>query len=98
MQHVHIVETYISPCEKRFVGFNVRTVPGGRRHLRGGHGVAVMNTECFLEAPKSSLFISEVNINVPTAGHTQSPKNLGGRVALPSRKFLRVRKVFARNP
>ena len=28
----------------------------------------------------------------------QSPKNLGGRVALPSGKFLRVRKVFARNP
>ena len=26
----------------------------------------------------------------------QSPKNLGGRVALPSGKFLRVRKVFAR--
>ena len=28
----------------------------------------------------------------------QRPKNLGGRVALPSGKFLRVRKVFARNP
>ena len=28
----------------------------------------------------------------------QSPKNLGGRVALPSGKFLRVRKVFACNP
>ena len=28
----------------------------------------------------------------------QSPKNLGGRVALPSGKLLRVRKVFARNP
>ena len=31
-------------------------------------------------------------------GNKQSPKNLGGRVALPSGKFLRVRKVFARNP
>ena len=30
--------------------------------------------------------------------YTQRPKNLGGRVALPSGKFLRVRKVFARNP
>ena len=28
----------------------------------------------------------------------QSPKNLGGRVALPSGKFLRVRKAFAGNP
>ena len=28
----------------------------------------------------------------------QRPKNLGGRVALPPGKFLRVRKVFARNP
>ena len=26
--------------------------------------------------------------------HFQRPKNLGGRVALPSGKFLRVRKVF----
>ena len=29
---------------------------------------------------------------------SQRRKNLGGRVALPPRKFLRVRKVFARNP
>ena len=27
----------------------------------------------------------------------QRPKNLGGMVELPSRKFLRVRKVFTRN-
>ena len=32
------------------------------------------------------------------AGCFQRPKNLGGMVALPSGKFLRVRKVFARNP
>ena len=31
-------------------------------------------------------------------GLKQRPKNLGGRVALPSGKFLRVRKVFAHNP
>ena len=30
--------------------------------------------------------------------YVQRPKNLGGRVALPPGKFLRVQKVFARNP
>ena len=55
VQHVLIVETYISPCEKKLVGRNVRAVLhsfGGRRHLGGGQGVVVMNTECFLAAPK----------------------------------------------
>ena len=46
MQHVHIVETCISPCEEKFVGRNVRAVLhsfGGRRHLRGGRGVVIFS-------------------------------------------------------
>ena len=65
------METYISPCEEKLVGRNVRAVLhsfGGRRHPGGGQGVVVMNTKCFLAVPKSSLFISEVKTNEPTAG------------------------------
>ena len=39
-----------------------------------------------------------VSVSISSIERKQSPKNLGGRVALPSGKFLRVRKVFARNP
>ena len=37
------METYISPCEEKFVGRNVRAVLGGRRHLRGGQGVVIFS-------------------------------------------------------
>ena len=47
VQHVRVVETYISPREEKLVGSNVRAVLGGRRHLGGGQGVVVINTECF---------------------------------------------------
>ena len=43
-------------------------------------------------------FLSSAVCWEPLICESQSPKNLGGRVALSSGKFLRVRKVFARNP
>ena len=51
---------------------------------------------CSLTLDHQISLSNQRRINSSSTG--QRPKNLGGRVALPSGKFLCVRKVFARNP
>ena len=60
----------------------------GRRGDRGGvHGLLHHQQQLHQQSSGPAL-----------ESWPQSPKNLGGRVALPSGKFLRVRKDFAHKP
>ena len=69
---------------------------GGGGGGSGGLGITKADCEKVKQTSQSRFGGLILEMIISTAG--AEAKNLGGRVALPPGKFLRVRKVFARNP